>query len=245
MPSYHDTIGTALDQLTVGLRPYLERKLKATFPNNWQQVACGSFRDGRERVSEYGRLDWDAHSLLTVMWDQWNAVFRTHLGHQERSLVSELRTVRNGWAHQHDFDFDDAFRVLDSVRRLLEAIGAPNTVEINRQKQELLESYVAEQVNSQVQRTAFNRGKWWIIGIYSLCCAAISYHAATSGHYGSSAIISFVLLVFVYLIYQQFKMEPPLLYGPRECHRCKRIVYRKQCPYCEPQPAAASMTAAT
>jgi len=178
------------------------------------------------------------------MWDQWNAVFRHNLGHQERSLVSELRSIRNRWAHQHEFDFDDAYRVLDSVRRLLEAIKAPNTAEINRQKQELLESYVAEQVNSQVQRAAFDRGKWWVIGIYSLCCAAITYHAATTGHVWSSALISFVILVFVYLIYQQFKMDPPLLYGPHECHHCKRIIYRKQCPYCEPQPAA-PMAAAT
>lgn len=245
MPSYHDTIGTALDQLTVGLRPYLEQKLKAVFPENWQEVACGSFRDGRERISGEGRIEWDAHSLLTVMWDQWNAAFRAHLGHPERSLVSELRAVRNSWAHQQNFDFDDAYRVLDSVRRLLEAIGAPNTAQIQQQKQELLESYVAEQVHSQVQRAAFNRGKWWVIGIYTLCCAAITYYAVTSVHVASSAIISFVMLVFVYLIYQQFKMEPPLLYGPRECHRCKRIVYRKQCPYCEPQPSAASVSTAT
>ncbi len=244
MLAYHETIGAALDQLTVGLRPYLDSKLKASFPDNWQQVACNSFRDGRNRVTDDGGIDWDAHSLLTVMWDQWNAVFRHNLGHQERSLVSELRSIRNRWAHQQEFDFDDAYRVLDSVRRLLEAIGAPNRAEINRQKQDLLESYVAEQVNSQVQRAAFDRGKWWVIGIYSLCCAAITYHAATSGHVWSSALISFVILVFVYLIYQQFKMEPPLLYGPHECHHCKRIIYRKQCPYCDPQPAA-PMAAAT
>ena len=50
---------------------------------------------------------------------------------------------------------------------------------------------------------------------------------------GSLAMISFVLLLFVYLTYQQFKMEPPLLYGPRECPKCHKIVYRKPCPYCE------------
>lgn len=244
MPTYHEAIGAALDQLTVGLRTYVDDELQKCFADKWQAAACASFRDGRERVTSDGHVDWDAHSLLTVMWDQWNAVFRKKLGHQERSLVSELRAVRNRWAHQHDFDFDDAYRVMDSVRRLLEAIGAPNTDEINRQKQELLESYVAEQVNSQVQRAAFNRAKWWVIGIYTLCCVAITYYVITSTQVAASAIISFVMLVFVYLIYQQFKMEPPLLYGPRECHRCKRIIYRKQCPYCEPH-AHTAMTPAT
>jgi hypothetical protein len=245
MLTYHEAIGAALDQLTIGLRPYLDRKLQEDVPGDWRDAVCGSFRDGRARIFDDGSIDWDAHSLLTVMWDQWNAVFRTHLGHQERSLVSELRAIRNSWAHQQAFDFDDAYRVLDSVRRLLEAIGAPNTPEVHRQKQELLEAYVAEQVNAQVQRAAFDRTKGWVVGIYSLCCGAIIYHAVTSGQVVTSALVTFVILVFVYLIYQQFKLEPTLLYGPRECQRCKRIIYRKQCPYCEPHAASAQMTTAT
>jgi RNA polymerase subunit RPABC4/transcription elongation factor Spt4 len=32
-------------------------------------------------------------------------------------------------------------------------------------------------------------------------------------------------------------LEAPLLYGPRECFRCHRIVYRKVCPYCEDRDA--------
>lgn len=237
MPTNLEHIGSALDQLTIGLRPYMEKHLEKVLGSDWQNIALSSFRDGRDRKTEDGQIDWDAHSLLTVMWDQWNTVFRKELGHQERSLVSELRAFRNRWAHQQSFDFDDSYRVLDSVRRLLESIRSPNLETVNLQKQELLESYVAEQVNSEVQKTTFNRNKWWVIGIYSLCCAAITYHAAVSGHNGSSALISFVILVFVYLIYQQFNLEPPLLFGPRECHRCKRIIYRKQCPYCEPHHA--------
>ena len=37
------------------------------------------------------------------MWDQWNEVFRKTLGFAERSLVSELRDVRNRWAHNEAF----------------------------------------------------------------------------------------------------------------------------------------------
>src|SRR5690606_25906681 len=101
--------------------------LKATFGDNWIQTATGSFRDGRDRsLADGDAFDWDAHSLLTIMWDQWNAVFRTDLSHAERSLVSELREYRNRWAHQQEFDFDDTYRILDSVRRLLENAGAAN-----------------------------------------------------------------------------------------------------------------------
>ena len=37
------------------------------------------------------------------MWESWNDVFRKTLGPAERSLVSELRDVRNKWAHQEPF----------------------------------------------------------------------------------------------------------------------------------------------
>jgi len=231
-----ERISTALELLTEGLAPFVESRLRAIHRDNWTRAVKGSFRDDRKRKSEDGDgINWDAHSLLTVMWDQWNSVFRHDLGHTERSLVSELREFRNRWAHQQQFDFDDAFRVLDSVDRLLKATNSENWSIIKREKADLLETHVAEKVNTQVQRTAFHRNKLWVILIYGLCCVLITWHILLSNRPGSTAIVSIVLLVFIYLIYQQFKMEAPLLYGPRECLRCHRIVYRKDCPYCDAQ----------
>lgn len=231
MAAYREQITRALDLLSEGLTPYVESKLRAVHGENWPRVVSSSFRDDRGRVGT-DRVDWDAHSLLTVMWDQWNSTFRTDLGHFERSLVSELREVRNRWAHQQNFEFDDAFRILDSVDRLLSAVKAENVASIKREKSDLLESHVADEVNTQVQQTAFRRNKLWIIGIYTCCCVLLVMHAWLAGGSGNLALISIVLLVFIYLIYQQFKMEAPLLFGPRECPRCHRIIYRKSCPYC-------------
>ena len=53
------------------------------------------------------------------MWDEWQSVFRTVLGQTDRTYVSELRDVRNRWAHQDTFSTDDAERALDTMRRLL------------------------------------------------------------------------------------------------------------------------------
>ncbi|SFI16593.1 Swt1 family HEPN domain-containing protein [Planctomicrobium piriforme] len=221
-----------MDLLTEGLAPYVEIKLRAVHQDNWVRIVSNSFRDDRGRVNGQS-VDWDAQALLTVMWDQWNTVFRNELGHFERSLVSELREVRNRWAHQQSFEFDDAFRVLDSVDRLLTAIHAENVEIVKHEKSDLLESHVADAVNTQVQRNAFQRNKWWVIAIYTFCCGLIIVHGINAGKAGNYALISVVFLVFLYLIYQQFKMEPPLLFGPRECRRCHRIIYRKMCPYCE------------
>ena len=59
------------------------------------------------------------------------------LGHAERSLVSELREVRNKWAHQQAFSSDDADRALDSTERILTAVSAPQADDVRRIKMEL------------------------------------------------------------------------------------------------------------
>jgi hypothetical protein len=229
-----EKITRVLEILTRGLAPYVEGKLRDVYKENWVRAVSGSFRDDRSRTSS-GAIDWDAHTLLTVMWDQWNSVFRHELGHAERSLVSEMREYRNRWAHQQPFDFDDTYRITDSARRLLQAVNAPNLDEIRLEKNQLLEAHVAEAVNSQVQRTAFHRNRWWVIAIYGLCCFLISAFLLMTNEVGAGHyfLVSSVLLLFIYLTYQQFRMEPPLLYGPRECNRCHRIVYRQTCPYCQ------------
>lgn len=74
--------------------------------------------------------DMDAAALLKVMWSSWNEVFRVALGHPERSLVSELRAVRNNWAHQKPFSDENAYRALDSIHRLLTAVGSHQKAKI-------------------------------------------------------------------------------------------------------------------
>ena len=233
MSTNNERVAIGLNALAEGLKGYVEKRLQTVYRDRWVSSVSGSFRDDRTRVSADGRsIDWDAHSLLTVMWDQWNAVFRHDLGHAERSLVSELREYRNRWAHQQPFDFDDTYRTLDSIRRLLEATKATNVQVVRAEKLDLLESFVAEEVNTQLQNTAFHRNKYWVILIYSACCLALVVFIFLYGDRGVAPAIGVIALVFVYLVYQQFKLEPPLLYGPRECPRCHRIIYRRDCPYC-------------
>ena len=66
----------------------------------------------------------DVAASLVVMDRKWTEVFRQILGKSERSLVNELVTVRNAWAHQEPFSSDDAYRALDSAGRLLSAVSA-------------------------------------------------------------------------------------------------------------------------
>ena len=97
---------------------------------------------------------WDAAVLLRLMWEAWNSVFRRILGQAERTLVSELREIRNRWAHQEPFSTDDAYRALDSAGRLLTAISAPEAAEVEKIKMELLRVRFDEQVRSEKRRAA-------------------------------------------------------------------------------------------
>ena len=96
----------------------------------------------------------DVAGLLKLMWDTWHHVFREILGPAERSLVSELRGHRNQWAHQESFSSDDAYRALDSVGRLLTAVSAPQSEELEKRKLELLRVRFDEQTRGERRKQA-------------------------------------------------------------------------------------------
>jgi hypothetical protein len=97
----------------------------------------------------------DAQFLLKVIWDEWQPVFRNVLGQTDRTYVSELRHVRNRWAHQDAFSTDDAERALDTMRRLVLAVSAPEAaVELDKMRQELLRLRFAEQARQTQRKSA-------------------------------------------------------------------------------------------
>lgn len=96
-----ERVGKAIDLLAAGLQPFVERELKAALGDQWR----GALEDASGRRIQNptpARRDKiqnpnlaDPQLLLNVLWNHWNNVFARTLGHAERSLVSELREVRN------------------------------------------------------------------------------------------------------------------------------------------------------
>jgi hypothetical protein len=150
----HERIGKALDVLKAGLPGFVERELKAAHGTKWwatvNQVAGPSTQiRGTENAPE-----WDAAALLKVLWDCWNEVFSKTLGRAERSIVSELIEVRNKWAHQKTFTTDDAYRAIDSMQRLVNAVGAREQAdELTKQATELLRIKFDEQARWEKRKT--------------------------------------------------------------------------------------------
>src|SRR5438477_3400180 len=153
--SNHERVGKALELLKDGLRPFVEREMKAQHAQLW-------FEQARAAVSELqsslfgteAKAKWDAAVVLAIMWNQWNVVFKKTLGQAERTLVSELRDVRNRWAHQNPFSSDDAYRALDSAGRLLTAVSAPQSDEIAKMKTELLRVRFDEEARGERRRAS-------------------------------------------------------------------------------------------
>ena len=235
MPTRRERVANALELLTRGLRPFVESELKAIYKDKWIETARSSFRDDHGKPQPAGEvIRWDAHALLTVLWNHWSDVFHHRLGRFERTLVSELREFRNRWAHQTEFAFDDAYRVLDSCERLLTAIGAVEAQSVMRAKRELLEDEFGEEANAANRRIQEAKNKRVALTVYVTCCVAIVLQLFNS--FGLSQAVGLTIatvVLFAYLIRNRLAVEPHF-FGPHECRRCRKIIYSATCPYCIP-----------
>jgi predicted AAA+ superfamily ATPase len=144
----HERVGGALALLSQGLAPFVERECVAKYGQGWVESLAGT--EAGMKVSKN-----DAQFLLKAMWDAWNEVFRAKLSQTDRTYVSELRDMRNRWAHQETFSTDDAYRALDTAHRLLlDVSAAEQAVEVDRMKQELLRTRFSEQTRQRERKAA-------------------------------------------------------------------------------------------
>jgi hypothetical protein len=100
--SNHERVGKALELLKAGLGPFIEREMKNAYGDRIRTRVAELIGEDRLLAGK-AITEWDAAALIKLMWEAWHEVFRNTLGHAEKSLVSELREVRNQWAHQVPF----------------------------------------------------------------------------------------------------------------------------------------------
>ncbi len=152
--SNRDRINKALELLAAGAVSFVERELQAVLGVKWRDAIdeAGPRATGRKTLAP--NLS-DPQVLLGVMWNRWNDVFARTLGHAERSLVSELRDVRNKWAHNEAFAGNDAYRALDRIGRLLTAVSAPQAAEVEQMRMDLLRLQFEEQRRGEMRKASF------------------------------------------------------------------------------------------
>ena len=103
------------------LAPFVEGRLDATLTGHWQVRVAKRLN---LRTDHNGTIIWDQAALLKAINLYWREAFATVLGPADRALANELVDVRNRFAHNASFTDDDAERALDSMRRLMAAVGA-------------------------------------------------------------------------------------------------------------------------
>ena len=150
----YERVGKALEHLREGLLPFVQRELEAKYGKYWVTKVASSWQHELTWKVDDDLPHLDVYAILRIMWEQWHQVFKEILGHAERSLVSELRDVRNKWAHQEAFSGDDTYRALDSTHRLLIAISAPESEAIEKMKAELLRVRFDEQLRTEKRKSA-------------------------------------------------------------------------------------------
>ena len=150
--SNRDRVGKSLDLLKEGLKTYVEREMRSEHGDAWEKKAEESVPELRKRGKNEDK--WDVQALLSLVNNNWNGTFGKTLGRFERSLVIELRDVRNNWAHQNPFVYDDAYRALDSIQRLLTAIGSEHAGEAEKHKREVQRLRYEEETKKEIKSSA-------------------------------------------------------------------------------------------
>ena len=107
--------------LPEALTPFVEKRLESALTGHWRIRVAEKLR---LHADPSGGSAWDQAALLNAMDRVCAAAFKTVLGRAERSIANELVAVRNKLSHNEAFTYDDAERALDSMRRLLDSIGA-------------------------------------------------------------------------------------------------------------------------
>lgn len=198
-----ERVGQGLEILRKGLSPFILREFKSFYKEKWWQdgvEAALSGAVGREAINKKGTPDerfekLDVQALLVLMWDAWNNVFQNQLGHTGRSYVSELREVRNKWAHQQSFTTEDAHRALDTMARLLSMIGASEEKNAKKIAQDILRQQFEAETQKELKQTTFVTKTGPLKGLKSWRQVATPHPDIASGRYQQTEFAADLALV--------------------------------------------------
>ena len=184
--SNRDRVSKGFDVLSAGLVEFVDRQMTSASDGlgiDWIQVIekRDETKNGVKKVYEKE----DPAVQLRVITEEWR-VFGKVLSRAQQSLASELREVRNSWAHSKKFDNDDTYRILDTMERLLIAAGSPSEAETIRQMRQDHQRLVFE---SETKKAILSPGNGVSIagnqqhGVAvrrRLCCRFDADHAASA-----------------------------------------------------------------
>jgi flagellar biosynthesis chaperone FliJ len=135
--SYRAQVAVAFEVLAEGLAPFVDERMHRAHPDeDWILMAATKLGKRRDVLVSLS----DPHFQLEVLNRWWGPAFADDLPADARTVVGELRTARNHWAHpdpDHPFDLDYAMRVHNQAEDLLRAIDSPLADRLGRLAEDL------------------------------------------------------------------------------------------------------------
>jgi hypothetical protein len=121
-------VGEALAILIDGLAPFVQEASAKALPPSvlWTELLRRKDAAAGRQMGTY--RDGDLSLMLRAMTErlgEYGFPFSRHLSRPGQNYASELRDIRNRWAHNEAFTAPEAYRAIDSVELLLQAISAP------------------------------------------------------------------------------------------------------------------------
>ncbi len=148
-----DRVGKAFDLLSEGLLDSVDEVMTAAYgTSDW--TAAWAQEDAQRRGGPARTLTkHDVQVQLRAITEQGYR-FKDVLSRAQQGFGSELRETRNLWAHNEPFSSDDAARALDTIERLLHAVGAVDSAEdVRKLRVDLQRTVFEDQTRKQVKRT--------------------------------------------------------------------------------------------
>lgn len=148
-----DRVGKAFDLLSEGLLDKVDEVMTrayntADWPAEW---AKGDAQRRGRPPRTYSKHDVQVQ--LRAITEQ-GYHFKDVLSRAQQGFASELRETRNLWAHNEPFSSDDASRALDTIERLLHAVGAVDSAaDVRKLRVDLQRTVFEDQTRKQVKRT--------------------------------------------------------------------------------------------
>lgn len=148
-----DRVSRAFDLLSEGLFDTVDEVMTGAYgASNWNEL--WAIEDQQKRggpTRTYSKQDVQVE--LRALTEQGYR-FKDILSRAQQGFASELREARNLWAHNEPFSSDDTSRALDTMERLLHAVGSVNSAEdIRKLRVDLQRAVFEDQTRKQVRRT--------------------------------------------------------------------------------------------
>ena len=118
-----ERVGRGFEILAEGLGRFVDEVMTAAAPAGQDWAKLLENRDAAKHGVSKTYEKNDPQVQLKVLTEEWR-LFKDSLSPVDQSFASELRDARNRWAHNAGYTSDDTYRSLDSMERLLTAVGA-------------------------------------------------------------------------------------------------------------------------